>query len=189
VFGIGRWHIYDYAIGFIAGWGAHPLDIAHWGYPHVPVECEGTGLIPTEGLYDTVVNWDVRGRYASGVEFTLKPGGDCTTFVGTEGWVAPSRGRIRAEPASLLSVKLKPGETRLLQDTHHYRNFLRAVLARSTPASDIDSAVQSDIMSHLGDIAIRTARRIRWDPATETIVGDPPAARRLTRALRSPWRL
>ena len=102
VVGAGRWHIYDYAIGFIAGWGAHPLDIAHWGYPHIPVEYEGTGCIPTEGLFDTVVDWDVRGRYASGVEFTLKPGGDKTTFVGTEGWVAASRGGISAEPASLL---------------------------------------------------------------------------------------
>jgi len=189
VFGVGRWHIYDYAIGFIAGWGAHPLDIAHWGYPHIPVEYEGTGLIPSKGLFDTVVNWDVRGRYASGVEFTLKPGGDRTTFVGSEGWVAPSRGRIHAEPKSLLSIKIKPDEIHLLQDTHHYRNFLTACLTRRPPASDIDSAVQSDFMSHLGDICIRTGRKIHWDPATEQIVGDPQAARMLTRPMRAPWHL
>jgi hypothetical protein len=153
VFGVGRWHIYDYAIGFIAGWGAHPLDIAHWGYPHVPVEVAGTGHIPTKGLFDTVVHWDVTGRYASGVAFTLKPGGDKTTFVGTEGWVAPSRGGIQAEPASLLKIKIGSDEERLLQDNHHYRDFLKCVLARKTPVSNIDSAVQSDIMSHLGDIA------------------------------------
>jgi hypothetical protein len=189
VFGVGRWHIYDYAIGFIAGWGAHPLDIAHWGYPHVPVEVQGTGVIPTEGLFDTVVHWDVKGRYASGVEFTLKPGGDKTTFVGTEGWVAPSRGGIEAEPASLLKVKIRSDEIHLLQDNHHYRNFLKAVLARRAPASDIDSAVQSDIMSHLGDIAIRTGRTIRWDEAKETIVGDEAAGRMLSRGLRPPWHL
>ena len=189
VFNVGRWMCYDYALGFIAGWGAHPLDIAHWGYPHIPIEYEGTGLIPTEGLYDTVVHWDVKGRYASGAEFTLKPGGDLTTFVGTEGWVAPSRGGISAEPKSLLSVKIKPDEIHLLQDSHHYRNFVNACLARTVPASDIDSAVQSDFMSHLGDICIRTGRKIRWDPKAETIVGDPEAARRLTRAMRSPWHL
>jgi hypothetical protein len=189
VIGTGRYHIYDYAIGFIAGWGAHPLDIAHWGYPHIPVEYEGTGLIPTEGLFNTVVHWDVRGRYASGVEFTLKPGGDKTTFVGTDGWVAPSRGGITAEPASLLSVKIKPDEVHLLQDNHHYRNFLTAVLKRTRPASDIDSAVQSDFISHLGDIAIRTKRKIAWDPKTEQIVGDEQASRMLTRAMRAPWHL
>jgi len=189
VIGTGRWHIYDYALGFIAGWGAHPLDIAHWGYPHIPVEYEGTGHIPTEGLFDTVVNWKVKGRYASGVEFTLTAGGDKTTFVGTEGWIAPSRGRCSAEPASLMQVKIEPDEVHLLQDNHHYRNFLKCCLARTTPASNIDSAVQSDIISHLGDICIRTGRKIRWDPEKETIIGDDAAARMLTRAMRAPWRI
>ncbi len=187
VMGQGRWFIYDYALGFIAGWGAHPLDIAHWGYPHTPVEIEGTGVIPCEGLFDTIVDWDLRGRYASGVEFTLRTGGDKTTFVGTEGWVAASRGGIAAEPASLLKLKLKPADVRLLQDNNHHRNFVQAVRTRRQPASDIDSAVQSDIMSHLGDIAIRTGRRIAWDPVRETIVGDDTAARLLRRPLRAPW--
>ena len=34
----GAYHIYDYALGFIAGWGAHPLDIAQWGLGHGPHE-------------------------------------------------------------------------------------------------------------------------------------------------------
>jgi glucose-fructose oxidoreductase len=189
VFGTGRWHIYDYALGFIAGWGAHPLDIAHWGYPHIPVTYEGTGRIPTEGLYDTIVDWDVRGRYASGAEFTLKVGSDLTRFVGTKGWVAVGRARqtLAAEPAALLSVKIKPEEIHLLQEDHHYANFINCVLSRRTPVSNIDSAVQSDFMSHLGDIAIRTGRKIQWDPASETIVGDDSAARRMRRAMRAPW--
>jgi len=185
----GVYHIYDYAIGFIAGWGAHPLDIAHWGYPHIPVEYEGTGVIPTEGLFDTVVDWDVRGRYASGAEFTLKPGSDLTTFVGTKGWIAVGRGRqtLAAEPASLLDVKIKPDEIHLLQENNHYGDFLNCVLTRRTPASNIDSAVQSDFISHLGDICIRTGRKIKWDPKRETIVGDDSAARMMRRALRAPW--
>lgn len=189
VFGTGRWHIYDYAIGFLGGWGAHPLDIAHWGYPHVPVEIEGTGRIPTEGLFDTVVDWDLRGRYASGVEFTMKTGSDETRFVGSEGWVAASRGGIRAEPESLLKIRTKPGEKHLLQENHHYRDFLNCVRSRRTPVSNIDSAVQSDFISHLADIAIRSQRKIRWDPDKETIVGDEAAARRMTRAMRGPWTL
>jgi hypothetical protein len=189
VIGTGRWHIYDYAIGFIAGWGAHPLDIAHWGYPHIPVEYEGSGRIPTEGLFDTVVDWNVRGRYASGAEFTLKTGSDLTTFVGTKGWVAAGRGRqtLAAEPASLLSVRIKPEEVHLLQENNHYSDFLNCVLTRRTPVSNIDSAVQSDFMSHLGDIAIRTGRKIRWDPEKEQIVGDDSARRMMKRALRAPW--
>jgi len=191
VIGGGRWHIYDYAIGFIAGWGAHPQDIAHWGYPHIPVEYEGTGVIPTEGLFATGGDWAGKGRYASGAEFTLKAGSDLTTFVGTEGWVRAGRGRqtLAAEPASLLDVKIKPDEIHLLQENHHYANFIHGCLARKTPASDIDSAVQSDFISHLGDIAIRTGRKIRWDPAQETIVDDDTAARMMHRAMRAPWSL
>jgi len=189
VFGVGRWHIYDYALGFIAGWGAHPLDIAHWGYPHIPVEYAGTGRIPTEGLFDTVVDWNLRGRYAGGIEFTMKTGGDKTTFVGTKGWVAATRGGIAAEPASLLKVAIKPDEVHVLHDKHHYRDFADCVLTRRTPVSNIDSAVQSDFISHLGDIAIRTGRKINWDPAKETIVGDEAAARMMGRAMREPWTL
>jgi hypothetical protein len=189
VVGGGRWHIYDYALGFIAGWGAHPLDIAHWGYPHIPVEYEGTGRIPEDGLFDTVVDWDVKGKYASGVTFTLKPGGDRTTFTGTEGWVAPSRGGITASSESLLRVKIKPDEIHLLQDNNHYYNFIKSVKTRKTPVADIDSAVQSDFMSHLGDICIRTGRKIKWDPVKETIVGDEEAVRMMNRARREPWGL
>ena len=88
-----------------------------------------------------------------------------------------------------LKTKVKPNEVQLLQDTNHYRNFLTACKSRKTPAADIDSAVQSDFMSHLGDIAIRTKRTIKWDPKKETIIGDDAAARMLTRAMRPPWRL
>ena len=189
VIGQGRWHIYDYALGFIAGWGAHPLDIAHWGYPRIPVEYEGKGVIPADGLFDTVVNWDVKGRYDGGVAFTLKTGSDKTTFTGTEGWVATSRGGISAEPVSLLKVKIKPGEIHLLQDNHHYRNFVTSVKTRKNPASDIDSAVQSDFISHLSDICIRTGRKIKWDPIKETIIGDDQAVRMMNRARREPWGL
>jgi hypothetical protein len=84
-------------------------------------------------------------------------------------------------------VRIKPDETHLLPENNHYANFLNCVLSRRTPASNIDSAVQSDFMSHLGDIAIRTGRKLRWDPVKETIVGDDSAARMMQRALRAPW--
>ncbi|MCP4378581.1 MAG: gfo/Idh/MocA family oxidoreductase, partial [bacterium] len=189
VIGGGRWFIYDYSLGFIAGWGAHPLDIAHWGYPHTPIEYSGTGKVPNKGLYDTVINWDIKGKYASGVTFTLKAGHDMTTFTGTEGWIATSRARATASNPALLRSKIKPNEKKLLQDTNHYRNFLTACKSRKTPASDIDSAVQSDIMSHLSDIAIRTKSTVKWDPKKETIIDNDAASRMLTRAMRAPWEL
>lgn len=60
----GGYHIYDYSLGFIAGWGAHPLDIAQWGLEAddtSPVRYEGTGLLPLRRrLWDTLESYDVR---------------------------------------------------------------------------------------------------------------------------------
>ena len=68
----GAYHIYDYALGYIAGWGAHPLDIAQWGLgadSSGPVRYEGTGKIPPKGsLWDSVESWDVHCEYADGVK-------------------------------------------------------------------------------------------------------------------------
>ena len=186
------WHCYDYALGFIAGWGAHPLDILVWGYDtHLtgPWEVEGTGTIDRANRNDVVCNWDVNIRFANGVKMRFIPGGDYTRFVGTQGWVGISRGRLHAEPASLLKSKIGPGDVHLPVSNSHGGNFAESVRTRRAPVSNIDDAVRSDFISQVGDIAIRVGRKIVWDPAKETIVGDDEAARRLTRAMREPWRV
>ena len=83
--------------------------------------------------------------------------------------------------------KTSSSRSSTLGSNHHYRDFLDCVLTRRTPVSNIDSAVQSDFISHLGDLAIRTGRKIQWDPKKETIVGDETAARMMRRAMRAPW--
>lgn len=184
----GSWYVYDNSLGFIGGWGAHPLDVMHWGYPHIPVTYEGVGTIPTKGLFDAITRWNIRGRFASGAVFTFKDGQpDKTTFVGENGWISASRGGMDGEPKSLLKTKLAPGDLRLLQNTNHYQNFINAIKRRTPPASHIDSAVQSDFVSHLTDIAVRTGRRITWEPNREEIVGDPVVAHLTERPMRSPW--
>ena len=48
----GTYWIYDYSIGYLAGWGAHPLDIMVWGSDADlagPMTVEGTGKIPDQG--------------------------------------------------------------------------------------------------------------------------------------------
>ena len=186
----GAYHIYDYAIGFIAGWGAHPLDILQWGYDTHKAgaaEFEGTGDIPTEGLFNTVTNWNVRIQYANGLKMTFTPGGDSTKFIGDEGWVQVRRGGIDAEPKSLLTSTIGPGDVHLTKSTNHAQNFVDGVKSRATPVSNLDDAVYSDIISHLGDICIRTGRKIQWDPVKEEIIGDEEASRMLSRPLRAPW--
>jgi predicted dehydrogenase len=188
----GSWHIYDHALGFIAGWGAHPLDQLVWGYDcHKAgvMEVEGTGRIPDKGLFNTVLDWDLKIAFANGVKMTFKAGGDNTRFVGTEGWVEVSRGGWKTEPASLMQLELGPNDVRLVESRNHYQNFVDCIKSRKDPVSFIEDAVRSDVFSHLGDIAIRLKRKIRWDWEKEEILGDPEASKRLARPLRAPWTL
>jgi hypothetical protein len=186
------WHDYDYALGFIAGWGAHPLDILVWGYDtHKtgPWEVEGTAHIPTTQRNNVVMKWDVDIHMANGVKMKFRPGGDYTEFKGTEGWIGISRGGIKADPPSLLKINLKPDDVHLVESRNHGGNFLEAVKTRKDPVSHIEDAVRSDIFSQVSDIAIREGRKIVWDPEKEEIIGDEAASRRLSRAWREPWRL
>jgi len=202
----GAYWISDYALGFVAGWGAHPLDIALWGSNTEntgPVEYEGRGVFPTEGLYDTAISWDVHCRYASGLRMrfmspdvarpiSAKYGlqlGLGTMFVGDKGWVDVDRSRIYADPPSLVDEVIGPDEVHLYESRHHWHNFISSIKTRSAPVCTIEAAVRSDTISQLTEIAIRTGRKIRWDPDKEVIIGDEGASRMLTRAMRSPWRL
>ena len=51
----------------------------------------------------------------------------------------------------------------------------------------IDDAVRSDSIGHLSEIAVRTGRKITWDPVKESIIGDSDAERYLSRTMRDPF--
>jgi len=186
----GTYWIYDYSIGYLGGWGAHPLDIMVWGSDadiSGNIVLQGTGTIPTTGLYNTVYNWDIQGSLGK-VEFTFKPGGDSTKFIGTEGWVEVRRNGIDASPKSLLDVKIGTGQQKLVESLRHDQNFVDAVRTRQQPVSHIVDAVRSDLISLLCDIVVRTGRKITWDSKREQIVGDPGAAKLAKlRPMRKPW--
>jgi predicted dehydrogenase len=202
----GSWfHVYDYALGFIAGWGAHPLDLLQWAYDtHLAGtwEVEGTGVIPAQGCNDAVLDWDVRINFSNGVTMEywatgvakqehprLAKLGNYAQLIGTEGWIAVYYASMDCEPASLRTAPLGPNDVHLPVSSGQERNFIECVKSRETPVSNIDDAVRSDIISHVSDIAIRSGRKITWDPIREEIIGDADASRMLTRAMREPWRL
>ena len=120
---------------------------------------------------------------------TLKPGGDSTKFIGPDGWVRIRRRGIDAEPKSLLKPKNRPGNAHAAASQRQGQNFIDAVKSRKPAISPIEDAVRSDIISHVCDIAIRTGRKITWDPKKEIIVGDQAASNMLSRPMRAPWTL
>ena len=210
----GIFHIYDYAIGFIAGWAAHPLDMVQWWADHagvgMPVHYEGRGVLPESGLYNAVMKWDMQCRYASGLTMRFLDnltaaqasipgisGPNAATFVGTQGWISVGYSEIQAEPASLLHSVIGPDEIRLPCGDYagadyveaHHLSWIDCIRSRRDPVGNVESAVRSDLVSHLCDISIRVGRPVRWDSARETIVGDDAAAKMMSRPMRSPWQL
>ncbi|MGD0091369.1 MAG: Gfo/Idh/MocA family oxidoreductase [Planctomycetota bacterium] len=189
----GSWFVSDNCLGFIGGWGAHPLDVMVWGLGDqpdaVPVEYEGKGVFPTEGLYDCCTTWDVRGKFANGMDFHFTSGGDLTVFSGDKGKVFISRGGLRTEPPALMREKIGPGEIHLTESRHHMTNFLECVRTRRKAVAPVEAAVLSDTVTQLSLIAALTGRKIKWDNKKETISDDAGASQLLSRAMRSPWHL
>jgi predicted dehydrogenase len=91
------WYNSQYALGFIAGWGIHPLDIALWGCPELfagPLEFEGRGSFHQEGACDTATVWNINMKSAGGitVNFVGVPNGGnqgratCDSWPQAEEW-------------------------------------------------------------------------------------------------------
>ena len=82
-----------------------------------------------------------------------------------------------------------PNEKRLYRSRDHFQNFVDCVRSRAVTIAPAEVAHRSASVGHLGVIAIATGRTIKWNPDTETIIGDPGAERLLSRAYRAPYQL
>jgi predicted dehydrogenase len=69
----------------------------------------------------------------------------------------------------------------------HLKNFLDSVRNRKRPNADIEEGHKSTRLCHLGNIAVRTGRALRFDAQTETIADDPEANKLLGRSYRKPF--
>ncbi len=200
------WFVSDYALGFIAGWGIHPIDIASWGAGELftsTVAVEGKGEFPTEGVADTAADWRITYKFQNGLtmNFAGTPRPEewakryptstdhGTAFEGSEGWVHVHRGMLDSSPADVVKADRAGEKVKLYESGDHAGNFLECVRTRRKAVSDIDEAMRSETFCQIGEIAIRLGRKITWDWTTERFVDDEAANRMLSRAMRGPWRL
>ncbi len=189
--------IRDYGHGMITGWGAHHIDIAHWGIDAEytgPVEIEGKAEYPdpAKSLWDVHGPFNITYTYANGVRVNVADTGkneQGVKFIGSEGWVQVKRGAIRAEPESLLDTKLGPNEERLYESNDHKGNFLACVRTRKETVAPAEVAHRSCSACILGSIAMELGRKLKWDPAKERFVDDAEADARISRPMRAPWHL
>jgi len=192
-----RWNL-DYGGGQLMDWIGHHCDIAHWGLGHDdsigPLEIAGVGEYLPDGIWNSASRYRLTAAYPGGIEFVIAGGytdiEGGAKWIGENGhWVRVDRGWIDAYPKSLLHERIGPDEINLFHSPGHHRNFLDCVKSRALTIAPAEVAHRSATPGHLGQIAMRTGRKIRWDAATERIIADPTATRMLANAHRSETRL
>jgi predicted dehydrogenase len=201
--------ILDYSGGQVTNFGAHTIDIGQFGNGSdetgplevEPIEAEWP---PQGSLFTTALKAHFRARYANGVELIVKTQepGFRTRFEGTEGWLEYDYGGIRTSPASLAKSEIGPNEIHLPRSVasrtenagklfipDQVRNFLDCIKSRQDPVACVERGHRTASVCHLGNIAMRLGRKLKWDPVKEQFPGDDEANAMLRRPMRAPWAL
>ena len=110
-------------------------------------------------------------------------------FFGDKGMVHVDRGRLEAEPESLLKVALRPEDEHLYESNNHHGNFLECIRTRRDPVSPVEAGHAATTLTIVSDIATRLGRKVTWDWKAEKFIGDEAADRYLSRPMRPPWSL
>jgi predicted dehydrogenase len=201
----------------MTNWGAHSLDIARWALDAVAptavagfggrYELKDGGETPDvqEVLFSfpgCLVSW--AGREINGVE-AIRPLPPVQTqgyrplleFHGTKGNMVLTRERFDVTPEvwtgygqDSKSAAMQPiSATGSNLGRDHARNFLDCVKSRKKPNADVEEGYRTVVMCHLGNIATRVGRTLRWDSDKEEIIDDKQANEFLSRPYRKPWAL
>ena len=197
---------WEYSGGTMTDWGAHHNDIVLWALgmdDSGPVSIEGKQLVDMiPGGYTAASEYEVTYTYANGVVHTCKS----TTasewngavkdrngqqhgirFVGSDGWIWVTRGRIQASDPALIRQELPATAKRLYVSNNHMKNFLDCVKSREAPICPASVGHRSASVAHLGVTAIRLGRKLNWDPVKEEYVGDAEAQSYVSRPMRAPY--
>jgi predicted dehydrogenase len=199
----------EYSGGTITDWGAHHNDIALWAMGldrSGPETIEGRLLTkPVAGGYTTPPEYEVDYTYANGVKHRCqssttssifgakireaKPG-ELTIgvkFEGPDGWLFVTRGKIEASKPEILKDTFASSDVRLPVSNDHMGNFFESVKSRKPPICDVEIGHRSASICHLGGIALRQGRKLKWDAVKEMFVDDKDADTHLAREQRKPW--
>jgi len=190
-----RW-IMDYSGGQLTDWAGHHIDIAHWGLGLErtgPVEIEGRGVYPTDGIYNVPYEYKFTCKYANGLTMVVannKQLAQGAKWYGESGkWIYVKRGKLEANPPSVLKEVIGPDENNLYRSRDHKQNFLDCIKSRKETIAPAEIGHRSISVALLGEIAMLTERKLRWDPEKEVFLNDDEANRMLSRPMRSPWHL
>jgi predicted dehydrogenase len=197
----------QFGAGMITGWGAHHVDTAHWGMNTEytgPVEIWGEAEFPTHGLWDVHGKFLTHARYANGI--TMDISGDFPNgikWVGTKGWLFVTRDEmttptagggpaekiepLMASDPKILTSVIGPDEIHLETSAEHHGNWLECVRTRRQPLAPVEIGHRACSTCLLHHIAMKTKRRLQWDPEREHFKNDEAANAMLSRPQREPY--
>jgi predicted dehydrogenase len=200
------YHISDYSMGYIAGWGVHHCDSAMQGSGlddfTGTVEVDARGIFPADGLFDNPHRWQMRYSFPSGLTwhwtdcagdgFGSRSDGDWpqhrmgVTFEGTEGSVFIWRNQVEAEPKKLLTVRIGPSDRVRLRETLP-GDFIDCIRQGRRTCAPVEAAHRSTTLCSIAAIGMLLRRKVTWDFKREQFAGDDEANRLRARHARGPW--
>ena len=159
----------DYSGGMMTDWGGHKFGGALHG-----LQLDHTG--PTE-IHPPKDGQPLTYVFATGQTLKVQGGPNYVCEGGTV-----SRDNLRHKvPAGLRWYS--GGAKTLVQD------FVHCVKTREPPFRDVEWAHRTATVCHLGNIALKLKRSLKWDPDKEDFIGDVEASRMVDRPRRGPWQI
>lgn len=76
-----------------------------------------------------------------------------------------------------------------MPDPEPLLTFAEAVKTRKQAGGNAEASHRCATLLHLANVAIRTGRKLRYDPVKEQVVGDEEANRLVNQPMRAPWHL
>ncbi len=204
-----RWY-WDYSGGLMTDWGAHMIDIANWGMdikaPTSAMSVGGKYGYPddaeetpdTQQVLWSFPNFSMIWEHATAIGRGPEARDHGVAFHGNDGVLVVDRGGWEVYPETERKDRKRAYKTTGVprqgagnQDYHfqHVKNFIDCVQSRKRPNSDVEIGHNSMIACHLGNIAFRLGRQVKWDVEKERVIGDTEAQQYVMREYRSPWKL
>ena len=176
--GTHRWY-WDYENGGLGDMGQHAMDPIAWLFgldTTFPVEVEASAP-PAHPEVTGMWGW-VKLKYANGFTLVLE----------SSEWGEPTGLKSAAVKATDLS-EADQAKLKEMPDPEPLLTFAEAVKQRKQAGGNAEAAFRTVSILHLANVAIRTGRKIRFDPKTERAIGDEEANRLIDQPMRAPWHL
>jgi predicted dehydrogenase len=185
---------WDYSGGQMTNFGAHHIDIAHWGMgmdDSGPLEVDGTATFHPKKWHEVTETVRLTYKYPNEVTMMVGQGQkdipSGITFIGSKGKIEVNRGKLVTDPVELKDTKFAEKDTQLYRSSGHHKNFLECIKSRELPVCDVEIGHRSATACHLGNLVARLGRKITWDAKAEQVVGDDEAQKMTSRPYRAPW--